>query len=80
MGGIRLDPEKFSELAVADHVDGSEIVPIVKDGENMSVPIGTLWGDQDLSAYALAIGFHTITVSPTQPLAPQIGDLWVDTN
>lgn len=77
---IRLDPEKFSELPPTDSVDGSEIIPIVKDGENASVTVGNLWGSQDLSAYARAAGFRTITVGTQQPTDPQIGDLWVDTN
>ena len=39
---IILDPKKFSELTETSDLDGSEIVPIVKDGENKSASVDTI--------------------------------------
>lgn len=46
---FRLDPKKFSDYPPEESVDGSEIVPIVKDGENSSVTIGTMLADSPSS-------------------------------
>ena len=37
-----LDPKKFSDFPPEPTVDGSEIIPIVKDGQNSSVTVETL--------------------------------------
>lgn len=42
---FRLDPKKFSDYPPEPSVDGSEIIPIVKDGENSAVEIEKIWAD-----------------------------------
>jgi hypothetical protein len=66
-----LDPKKFSDFPPEPTVDGSEIIPIVKDGQNSSVTVETLQqlvdvitdhgqlgglSDDDHPQYALADG------------------------
>jgi hypothetical protein len=76
-----LDPKKFSDFPPEASVDGSEIIPIVKDGENSSVTIETLrdsvpvitdhgqlggLSDDDHAQYALADGSRGNFATPGQ--------------
>lgn len=74
---IILDPKRFSELPVTSSLDGTEIVPIVKNGDNDAVTIETI---RDISGYVLGFGLNSITVGNTEPPSPEVGDIWVDTN
>ena len=76
-----LDPKKFSDFPPEPTVDGSEIIPIVKDGQNSSVTVETLQqlvdvitdhgqlgglSDDDHAQYALADGSRGNFATPGQ--------------
>jgi hypothetical protein len=56
--------EKWSAWPAAAPLDGTEVVPVLQNGANRTVPINKM----------------RVTVSNTAPTNPAVNDLWVDTS
>jgi hypothetical protein len=63
---------------------GSGVSQAYVDGSlstlNSSIGTAAFAKNASLGLYALAIGFHTISVSTNAPASPVYGDLWIDTS
>lgn len=67
---FRLDPKKFSEYTPEPTLDGSEIVPIVKDGENSTVTVDKIWQDSPITAPVDSVNGKTGAVALSQDDIP----------
>jgi hypothetical protein len=83
-----LDPKKFSELDVTPTVDGTEIVPIVKDGENAAATIDVMGASKvnrdELATVATTGEYDDLLNKPVIPEVPvtsvagKTGDVLLD--